>query len=80
MGIAPTTFGDRPVLEEDQGRDREDLVLGGGLLVLVDVDADDPQVLALSVNLLQDRVDDAAGTAPGRPEVNQNGAVGLEDL
>ena len=34
-------LGDRPVLEEDQGRDREDLVLSGGLLVLVDVDADD---------------------------------------
>src|SRR5258707_11395323 len=31
---------DRPVLEEEQGRDREDLVLGGRLLVLVDVEAE----------------------------------------
>ena len=31
---------DRAVLEEDQRRDREDLVLGGRLLVLVDVEAE----------------------------------------
>ena len=41
---------------------------------------DDLQVLALGGDLLEDRGDDTAGTAPGRPEVDENGTVGLEDL
>src|SRR6478672_7197586 len=73
-------LGDRPVLEEQQGRDREHLVLGGGLLVLVDVEAEDGQVLALGVHLLQHRVHDPAGAAPGSPEVDENGPVGLQNL
>ena len=81
MGIAPIDLlGDRPVLEEDHGRDREDFVLSGGLLVLVDVDADDLEVVALGVDLLEDRMDDAAGAAPGSPEVDEHGPLGLEDL
>src|SRR5919198_5588685 len=35
------------LLEEDERGDREDLVPGGGLLVLVDVELDDAQVFAL---------------------------------
>src|SRR3712207_6936933 len=35
------------VLEEDHRRDREDLVLRGGLLVVVDVELDDGQVALL---------------------------------
>ncbi len=71
---------DRPVLEEEQGRDREDFVLGRGLLVLIDVEADDRQVVALGVDLLEDRMDDAAGAAPGGPEVDENGAIGLQNV
>src|SRR4051794_1913488 len=56
---------DRPVLEEEQGRDRKHLVLSGRLLVLVDVEAEDGQVLPLGVDLLEHRVDDSAGPAPG---------------
>ena len=77
---ADDPLGGLAVLEQDHGRDREDLVLGGGLLVVVDVEADDLQVVALGVDLLEDRVDDAAGTAPGRPEVDEHGAVGVEHV
>src|SRR6478735_1970440 len=81
LGHRPDDFlGDRAVLEEDHRRDREHLVLGRGLLVLVDVDADDLEVVALAVDLLQDRVDDAAGTAPRSPEIDEHGAVGIEDI
>src|SRR5262249_16419297 len=73
-------LGDCPVLEEEQRRDREDLVLSGRLLVLVDVEAEDPEALALRVDLFQHRVDDAAGAAPGGPEVDEHGAVGIQDL
>ena len=40
----------------------------------------DLEVVALARHLLEDRVDDAAGTAPGRPEVDEHGLAGLEDL
>ena len=54
--------------------------LGRGLLVLVDVELDDAQVRALGGDLLEHGRDDAAGTAPGRPEVDEHGRVGLDDL
>ena len=38
------------------------------------------QVVALGGDLLEDRGDDAARTAPGRPEVDEHGRVGLDDL
>src|SRR3954470_20094488 len=71
---------DLAVLEEDQRRDRHDPVLRSGLGVLVDVHLHDGQVVALVVELLQMRSDDAAGPAPGRPEVDQHGLAGLEYL
>jgi len=68
-------------LEEDHRRDREHAVLRGGLLVLVDVELDDLQgAVALVGDLLEDRSDDAAGAAPGCPEVDQDRRLGLEDL
>src|ERR1044072_9617459 len=63
---------DRPVLEEEQSRDREHFVLSRRLLVLVDVEAEDRQGVALGVALLADRGEDAAGGAPG-------GAAGRAD-
>ena len=81
MGIAPTIFfAICAVFEEDHRRDREDFVLGGGLLVLVDVEAEDLEVVALGVDLLEDRVDDAARAAPRGPEVDEDGALGVEDV
>ena len=43
------------VAEDQHGRDRHDPVGGGRLLVVVDVDLDDPQVLALGGDLLEHR-------------------------
>src|SRR4051794_21935987 len=60
---ADDLLGDRAVLEEDQRRDREDLVGRGRLLVLVGVELDDLQVVTLAVDLFEDRVDHTAGTA-----------------
>src|SRR3954467_1308575 len=53
------------VLEEDQRRDREDLVGRGDLGVLVGVELDDAQVIALAGDLLENRSNDAARAAPG---------------
>ena len=36
--------------------------------------------VALTVDLLEDRVDDATRAAPGGPEVDQHGALGVEDV
>ena len=38
------------------------------------------QVVALAVDLLEDRVDDAAGAAPGGPEVDEHRPVGVEHV
>ena len=73
-------LGLRAVAEEHHGRDREDLVVHRGLLILVDVELDDLQLGALARDLLEDGGDDAAGTAPRRPEVDQHGLLGLEHL
>src|SRR3954464_3719908 len=66
------------VAEEDHRRDRQDLVLGGGLLVVVDVELDDAQVVAGAGDLLERGSDDAARTAPGSPEVDQHRRVVLQ--
>ena len=50
------------------------------LLVLVDVELHDLQVLALAGDLLEHGRDDAARAAPGRPEVDEDRLVGLDDL
>ena len=53
---------------------------GRGLLVLIHVELHDAQVLALGGDLLEHGGDDAAGTAPGSPEVDEHGLLGLDDL
>src|SRR5437868_10654604 len=61
---ADDLLGDRAVLEEDQRRDREDLVGHRGLLVLVDVELDDLQRIALLAgDLLEHGGDHPAGPA-----------------
>ena len=64
---ADDLLGHGAVLEQDQRRDAQDLEGGGGLLVLVDVQLDDLQVGTLGGDLLEDRGDDAARTAPRAP-------------
>src|SRR5208283_67596 len=73
-------LGRLPALEEDHRRNREHLEASRRLRVLVDVQLDDPQLRALGGDLLEYRGDDAAGTAPGRPEVDEHRPFGLENL
>ncbi len=54
--------------------------LAGGVRVGVDVHLHDLEVVAISGDLLEDRGDDPARPAPGGPEVDEHGLVGLEDL
>src|SRR6202008_483169 len=50
--ISSDPLGLLAVAEQDHRGDREDLVLGGRLLVVVDVQLHDPQVVALAGDLL----------------------------
>jgi hypothetical protein len=47
-------------------------VLEGLVLVVVDIDLDDLQVVALAAELVEHGADRAAGSAPGRPEVDED--------
>src|SRR4051794_31159074 len=60
------------VAEQDHRRDREHLILGRGLLVVIDVELHDPQVATLAGDLLEGRGDQAAWAAPGSPEVDEH--------
>src|SRR5690348_16549601 len=65
------------VLEEHQGRDAADAVLGRGRLVLVDVELRDleaPRVLR--GDLVERRCDHLAGPAPLRPIVHEDRSLG----
>src|ERR1700716_440101 len=73
---ADDLLGDLAVLEHDQRGDREHLVLGGRLLVLVGVELDDLQVLALPGDLLEDRGHVTAGPAPRPQESTAAGVAG----
>src|SRR4051812_3324596 len=69
------------VREQDRGRDRQDAVPRGGLDVLVDVQLrEGDAVTVVAFELVQDRLDGAAGPAPGRPEVDDDGAARRDDL
>src|SRR6185437_13256773 len=60
------------VLEQEQHRDRHDVVLRRRLRVVVHIELHNAQVLAaLRLKLLEMGSDDAAGAAPGGPEVDQ---------
>jgi hypothetical protein len=62
--------------EQDHRGDRSDLKSMRGQRVSVDIELGDGQVGgSLLRNLVQDRRDDAAGSAPGGPEIHQNWAV-----
>jgi hypothetical protein len=69
-----------PVLERDERRNRLHAEPGGELGLLVDVDFADLEVGARRRHLIEDGREHAAGAAPGRPEVEQHGALGVRDL
>src|SRR5206468_2714707 len=73
-------LGRLAVLEQDHRRDRDDLELRGGLLVLVHVELRDAEVVALAGDLLEHRGDHAARAAPRGPEVHEDGVGGLDHL
>src|SRR3954447_6314687 len=65
------------VLEKDKGRHRHHLIPQGGLGVGVDVDLDDLEAVGLlGGDVLQDRSDGLARSAPGGGEVDEDGSVG----
>src|SRR5690606_15243331 len=66
--------------ENVHGRDAHDAVAGGHAGVLVGVELDDLDlVTVVPRELLEDRGDGATRAAPRRPEVDEHGALGLED-
>ena len=67
------TLDDLAVLEEDQGGDRIDAITGGQIHVLVGIDLDDLDGLGVIWReLLHERGDPAARTAPRGPEIDQH--------
>src|SRR6185312_2583112 len=68
-------------LEEDDRRDREDVVAGLRLQVLVHVHLEKPDALAVLLGeVVDDRADNAARPAPGRPKVDHHGLLRIEDF
>src|SRR2546423_12561541 len=68
-------------LEEDQGRDAAHAELRGVLLVAVGVDLVELDLAGvLAGELLDDRRNRFAGLAPGRPEIDEDRLVRLENL
>ena len=65
-------FGDLAILEENEGRDGTDIVLGGDCAVLVDIHFSDAQFSGhFTGQLFEDRSNGLAGAAPGGPEIDQ---------
>ena len=72
---------DLAILEHQDGRNRPDAIGAGGLGGLVDVDLDDLELVAVVVcDFFDDRSDRFTRSAPFRPEVDEHGSCGLEDL
>jgi hypothetical protein len=67
------------VLEHEHRRDAHDPVAAGDLAILIHVHLADPQApLIFAGHLLEDRGRQAAGTAPGGPEIHQHGEIRSE--
>ena len=72
---------DFATLEDEQRGDRADAVLAGDARVLVRVQLYELHTaVVLAGQLLHDRSDHAAGAAPRRPEVDQDGRVVVDDV
>src|SRR5581483_3636238 len=64
------------VLEENQQRDALHTEAGGGARIFVDVELEETDVAVLGRELLHDRSDHPAGSAPGGPEIDDRGRDG----
>jgi hypothetical protein len=72
---------DNTILEDKESRDGHNRVLTGDIRRLVDIDLNDLDfTFYFSFNLLNDRIESLAGTAPGSPEINQDRDLGLENF
>lgn len=67
-------------LEEEEGGHSGDTVVSGNLGELVHVDLVELDAGVLVAQLLDQRGDGLAGTAPGREEVDEDGLLGVGDL
>src|SRR5208282_484147 len=77
--IPDELFHDLSVLENEQGRNAGHFVAHGGGAVAVDVHfADLDFTLIFARELFDDRSDRAARAAPGSPEIDQHGLIGLQ--
>jgi hypothetical protein len=68
------------ILENDQGRDALDTKLTGPLGVFVGVDFGDGELALVCLGQIFERLrDGAAGAAPGRPEIDNDGRIRLQN-
>ena len=74
VGEADDLFDHLAALEEQQGGNPTDVELEGGVRVLVDVQlADQDLAVVVAGQFVDRRRQPAAGAAPFRPEINENG-------
>jgi hypothetical protein len=74
-------LGNLALAENQQCGDRADAVFGGKALVIVNVHfADADAAVVLVGQFIKDRRDHFAGTAPFRPEINQDGDRRLQNF
>src|SRR5205814_10154724 len=79
--ISDNAIGLAAVLEKDHRRDRADLETARGYGIRVNIELGDLYVLALLVrDLFEDGSDHTAGTAPGRPEIDEVPSLRSDDL
>ncbi len=78
---ADDLIGHLAVLEKDEVRDAAHAELGRRLLVIVNVHLDDLGLaVVLAGKFLEHGGDGPAGAAPGSPEIDEHGHVGIKDL
>ena len=75
--IADALLDHLAVSHNDESGDRHNTEFLGKLVFFVNVDLADDDIVALVCNLFNDRSDHTAGAAPGCPEIEKNGFVGI---
>ena len=82
LGAAPTLVAaGLPSVEQDHRRDALNAVFGRRVGIVVDVELHDGDPLGhLRADLLERRGDHPARAAPFRPEIDEDGLVGAENL
>src|SRR5262249_42751821 len=78
---ADNLLGDLSLRKQEQCRHSTDAVLGGQLLLLVNVDLGDFDAAIILVGqFVENRRDHFAGTAPFSPKINQHGCRRFQDF